>query len=399
MIYKQRKKGSPFYWSDDLYCDTKEKWLAGDPEAVFVDLDAKPQDKGTLSREFSNSINDESGGVIGGEREGFYTQKRDKCDKFVPEGVTSYDTRDSVTEKAPCDKRDTTTLATLALGWFKGVNGRFTTEQFDSEFGIKTPEEKANRRQIFHRAKMDGVIRRDKLLNNVWYKVDEELEDLDPFGIGQLKPLPLKWAFQIEDYVDLYAGDLIVIAGAKNAGKTAFLLDFLYRNKDNVECWYFSSELGSERLKVRLDKFECDLDGWKKVNFKRRKACSYWADIMRPNAYNIVDFMEIYEKFYEIASPLADIHSTLNKGIALVAIQKNKGADMGHGGSFSTEKASLYLSIDNGSIKIVYAKSWHKENVSPDGMTATFKLVKGCDFRPILPLGHHKVDKDGNLLP
>ena len=384
MICKQRGKNSRFYFDTSEItgtCHSQEEWLKIDPEVVFVPWDAKPQDTGTLSREFPNSINRERGGGYGGEREGFYTRKRDKRDKFVPEGVTPFDKRDSVTS--------VTDLAYLASEWFRNATGRFTTEQFDNELGIKTPDEKANRRQIFHRAREQGLIRKDKSFNNVWYIVEEELEDLDPWNVGQLKPLPLKWAFGIEDFVDLYEGDLIIIAGSKDAGKTAFILDFLYRNKDNAECWYFSSELGNERLNIRLSKFECDINDWKVVKFRRRKACLHWAEIMRPNAYNFVDFLEIHEKFYEIAEPLADIHATLKKGIAMVALQKRKGADTAHGDSFTMEKASLYIALDNGKLKIISAKSWHKENVNPVGMTATFKLVKGCDFRPILPLGHH----------
>jgi len=391
MIYKQRGKNSRFYFDISEVtgiCKSQEEWMAMDDEAEFIAWDAKTQDTGTPSKALSNS-NNVRGGVLGGER-GNYTQKRDKRDKFVPEGVTTFDNRDR------CDNRDSVTdLATLASEWFKNATGRFTTEQFDNELGIKTPDAKANRRQIFHRAKQDGLIRKDKAYNNVWYMVEEELETLDPFTDGQAKPLPLKWAFGIEDYVDLYEGDLIVIAGSKDAGKTAFLLDFLYRNKDNVECWYFSSELGSERLKIRLENFECDLDGWKVVNFKRRKACLHWAEIMRPNAYNLVDFLEIHKEFYQIAEPLADIHAVLKKGIAIVALQKNKGADEGHGSAFTTEKASLAIALDNGKLKIVSGKTWRQRNVNPKGLTATFKLIKGCQFMQILPLGHHTPEELG----
>ena len=63
-------------------------------------------------------------------------------------------------------------------------------------------------------------------------------------------------------------------------------------------------------------------------------------------------------------------------------IQKKRKAELGRGAEFSEERARLYLSMDNGKLKIVKAKNW-KTEVNPNGIGYTFKLVDGCKFQSI----------------
>ena len=74
------------------------------------------------------------------------------------------------------------------------------------------------------------------------------------------------------------------------------------------------------------------------------------------------------------------IFDKLEKGIAIIAIQKNKGRDDGLGGARSIEKARLYLSMRPGVIKIVKAKNWVSGTVNPNGLEKQFKLAKGMIF-------------------
>ena len=71
----------------------------------------------------------------------------------------------------------------------------------------------------------------------------------------------------------------------------------------------------------------------------------------------------------------------MKNGIAIVALQKKRGVELGRGAEFSLEKPRLYLSMENGEIKIVKAKNWRRKDVNPNGMVSKFKIVNGCDFR------------------
>ena len=76
---------------------------------------------------------------------------------------------------------------------------------------------------------------------------------------------------------------------------------------------------------------------------------------------------------------LTEIYRKLNQGIAIVALQKNKGRDTGVGGDRSLEKPRLYLSLESGKAKIIVGKNW-VSNVNPVGLQLDFKLTQGCKF-------------------
>ena len=72
----------------------------------------------------------------------------------------------------------------------------------------------------------------------------------------------------------------------------------------------------------------------------------------------------------------------LQKGICIIALQKNRGTDLGLGGFRSMEKARLYLAMEPGKIKIVKAKNW-ATNTNPNGLQLEFKLIQGCQFQVV----------------
>jgi hypothetical protein len=144
------------------------------------------------------------------------------------------------------------------------------------------------------------------------------------------------------------------------------------------EVVYFSSEMGATELQARLKKFNIPMHEWKKVIWKER--ASDFAAMIRPNAINIIDFMEVHEDFFKVGLFIKQIFDKLDKGIAFIALQKNKGRDEGLGGMRSLEKARLYLSMEPGRIKIVKGKNWKSDIINPNGLSRKYKLGGGCNF-------------------
>src|SRR4030042_643062 len=85
---------------------------------------------------------------------------------------------------------------------------------------------------------------------------------------------------------------------------------------------------------------------------------------------------------YIIAYIIKGVFDKLDKGVAVIAIQKKFGAEMGRGAEFSLEKPSLYLSVDKGTIKILKAKEWRGTD-NPNGKMLKFKLHHGSEFESI----------------
>lgn len=231
---------------------------------------------------------------------------------------------------------------------------------------------------IMNRLVNEGVLERVPGKNGIYRKVENECDAMD-FVHAETKSLDLWLPFNIHHLVEIMPGNIILLAGSPNAGKTGLLLNAIQANQKKFEIHYFNSEMGSGELKKRLMLFEdMSLDSWK---FKAWERSSNFADVIKPGEgkLNIIDFLEIHENFYEIGGKLAEIHNKLKGAIAIVALQKNKGSDTGLGGFRSLEKPRLYLSMESGALKILKAKNW-KGGENPNGKQVLFKVVNGCKF-------------------
>jgi len=232
-------------------------------------------------------------------------------------------------------------------------------------------------KKITQRLKSKGIISKfgDK---DGWYiRVDDRAENID-FLNAPTDAIDLKYPFRIEQLFKTFSKNLIVIAGVPDAGKTAFLLNFVKLNMKKHEIHYFSSEMGPTELRDRLSKFDdVYLKDWK---FYPKERSSDFASVIQPDAINVIDFMEMSDNFYKVAGYFLEIHKKLNKGIAIIALQKNPKSEVGRGGYFSTEKPRLYLNMEQGKLKIVKAKNWVNPMLKPAGLTIEFKIIQGCKF-------------------
>jgi hypothetical protein len=140
--------------------------------------------------------------------------------------------------------------------------------------------------------------------------------------------------------------------------------------------------MSNTEMRGRLKNFGQPLEFWKNDNFKVYDRCSNFADVIRPDEINIIDFLEIHDEFWKVGSLLKELYEKLNKGICIIALQKKRGADTGKGGDVTREKPRLYLTMESGVITIEKAKNWKQEGVNPNNLKREFKLVAGSKFLP-----------------
>ncbi|UCE50835.1 MAG: bifunctional DNA primase/polymerase [Desulfobacterales bacterium] len=243
-----------------------------------------------------------------------------------------------------------------------------------------TPEERRKISAILSRLIKEGFIERVGDKSGLFRKVENECDEID-FINADTRILPIKWPFDIQYLVEIMPGNIIVVAGEADAGKTAFLLNVIQQNMNQFEIHYFNSEMGDSELKKRLMLFNRPLDKWK---FKPWERSDNFSDVIKPGKgkINIVDFLEIYESFYEVGGKLAEIHKKLNGAVAIVAIQKNPGVEVGLGGYRGMEKPRLYLTMSRDNIcKIVKGKNWATAE-NPNKKEIKYKIVNGCDIYP-----------------
>lgn len=265
-------------------------------------------------------------------------------------------------------------FVTLQEGYFD-LTFLYTTLQ------ILTKDEKNNAMVIINRLCKDGLIEKYGNKRGCYIPIKEVEESIIDLSAADNTCLNIKFPLRIHDLVKIMPKNIIVVAGESNAGKTAMLLNIAAKNMIDHEVFYFSSEMGGAELKERLSNFTeaVPFELWKKCTFIER--ANDFDVAVRPNAINIIDFLEIHDEFYKIGGFIKKIFDKLDKGIAIIAIQKNKGRDDGLGGARSIEKARLYISMAPGVVKIIKAKNWVSSMVNPNGMSKRYKLAKGMIFK------------------
>jgi len=227
-----------------------------------------------------------------------------------------------------------------------------------------------------------GWLERSGKRRGSYRKKDHNVDKMDLVNVCT-EPIDIWLPFEISDLVDIYPGNLIIIAGSKSSGKTALVLNIAKENRFKLNhVNYFNSEMGAAELRRRLDLFhDLTIDMWLE-NFTAYSRYENFGDVVKPGegTLNIIDFLEIHDEFYTVGRELKKIHNNLGGSICIVCLQKNPGQDVGLGGWRSMEVTRLALAIDAGRVKITEAKNFRKPDVNPRGLCRDFKLRHGCQI-------------------
>jgi hypothetical protein len=262
--------------------------------------------------------------------------------------------------------------------WVSVTTGDFSVTEWDKDGQCVTKAERGASRKAFQRLKEAGIIERTGKKNGIYRRVENKAEVIDIFS-DTGTAMELKWPLGIEGMVNILPKSIIVIAGESDAGKTAYCLAFSYLNMGKFKIQYFSSEMGATELRDRLSKFDCPFEEWRAVTFKERSGD--FADVVVPDDINVVDYLEMSDEFYKVGGQIKAIFDKLNKGIAIICLQKKIGSEFGRGGDFSMEKSRLYMSLSRDNIcKILKAKNWANPRIKPTGKWKRYALLDGCKF-------------------
>jgi len=262
-------------------------------------------------------------------------------------------------------------------GWVLAAPGEFSVSDLDLDMDFKDRIQRHNRTIALERLVSLGVIERVGNRRG-WYRPHRSQLDVMDFKNAKSDKVWMWLPFGLPQLVEIMPGNIITIAGEKNSGKTAILLNIVKENRHDWKIHYFNSEMDAGELKKRLEKFDILIDKW---NFDAYRRDSDFADVIFPGPgnLNVIDFLECHDEFYKMGQYIKDIHNKLNGAVCIIALQKNPGQDDGLGGRRSTEKSRLALAVSPGKLKIVAGKNWASD-VNPNGLQVNFKLVQGCQL-------------------
>lgn len=269
-------------------------------------------------------------------------------------------------------------MAEEVESWVLSTNGNFLSTDVHKCLHLSTRQEIKNVSEILKRLKDKGIVEKWGDKNGQFRLIDSEAPLIDWYNV-EVNNIDIKYPFGVERLVNTMPKNIIVIAGSPDAGKTAFLLNVVAMNMEKFKINYFSSEMGAMELKARMKKFDFPFSKWR-INARERS--HNFADVIKPEEINIIDYMELTEDFWRVGGMIKGIYDKLTTGIALIALQKAPGAIMARGGVGSLEKPRLYLTMEAGRIKIEKGKNWAQENVNPNGLVCNYKIVQGCKILP-----------------
>jgi hypothetical protein len=265
--------------------------------------------------------------------------------------------------------------------YVKATDGHFTTTDCHAELVSATPQERRNVNEVLRRLCAEGVIERYGPKQGTYRRVNRDYEVMD-FVNAPTEEFEIEWPLGIHNLCKIYPGNVIVVAGAKSAGKTAFLLNVTKDNMDQHEIVYMNSEMGESELNSRLELFgDIRPEEWRFTPIIKN---SNWSDLIDgERKIWIIDYMEMpSDRLHNVADEIRAIHGKLKEGICIIALQKPPDRDTGRGDTFSMEKSRLYLALDSERIKIVDAKAWRNAGENHKGKVKEFKLLDGSTFKP-----------------
>ena len=196
--------------------------------------------------------------------------------------------------------------------------------------------------------------------------IDRSLDEIDWQSADSNKTLDIFLPFNLHEYVKFFPKSVIVIAGASNAGKTAWIYNFILMNMYKHKITLYNSETSREQMKERFLNFEEEMPN--PPPFRTVERYDNFADVINPNEVSAIDYVDADDDFYRNGIEISRIYRALDRGMAVIGIQKKsdfktfKGQiikqKLGYGGDTTIKRASLYIAMDAGTLEIVKAQSW-----------------------------------------
>ena len=334
---------------------------------------------------------EEFNGQIGQDGQiGQYGHQRTESDsngQATDKTPISTDSNGQATDKKGGKRNETEGLKNTLKAWILMDKRQFRIQDAYNDLDIRNRQQKKNVSDYLSNFCDDGLIERVNGQRGVFLYKESVCSYISFIDMGSKKEMDsiISLPLGLEDLgIQTMPGNIMVVAGESNAGKTSLLLNIA---KDNLKdlsptgkfdtLQYFSSEMGPQELHNRVKAFQEPMPKW--VGMKAIERTGDFHQVIDPDGLNIIDFMEVHNEFYLVGEWIRRIHETLNDGVCVIALQKKSGSDFGRSGEISLEKPRLYLSISEvikgySACKIVKAKNYIAER-NPNGLEKDFRVT------------------------
>lgn len=269
------------------------------------------------------------------------------------------------------------------------ARGSFNLQEMFSALSLHSKEEQNAARMALLRLSEEGTLVRRNPERWGWYRATkEEAPKTMEWENANALPLDLALPLLLNTVFETYPKNILIVASPPDMGKTVFLQHCIKLNMDRWDVIYQNCEMSPEELHRRL-KAHTDVEKWK-MRVYERNADFY--KLVEPNALNIIDYMEVSGDFWKVNSMLTAIHEKLDKGVAIVGLQKSFFADIGRGAEFGLEKPRLYVTLDRGVARLIKCKNRPAGQIdSAFGKQLEYEIRGGWQLIPTVTEWHHPI--------
>jgi hypothetical protein len=273
--------------------------------------------------------------------------------------------------------------------WVSMATGSFQLADVARELGIITPEGKAVLRVYLNDFVKEGKVQRVKNRDGIFRPVDNDLTEINLINVDLEKKIPLKLPFAIDQYVEFYPKNIVLVAGESNSGKTCFLYNTAFMNcNDFVVDFYTNNEASPQEIAKRLTALGSPIP----PPFHIYERYDNYADVVNPDHLTIIDYLDLDSEVYLAGDEINKIHQKTNC-IAVIGMQlppptvtfdrgqkKVTHRKLAYGGAFTQKKPVLYLDLwsngrpNSGICRIEKAKNRAIPNVNPNNMMWEYEI-------------------------
>ena len=261
-------------------------------------------------------------------------------------------------------------------------------------------------RKIIERLTTEKIVKPSGYSRNDGvYKVIAQIKPVQVFGIERERRPPFQLVFP-KDYntkaqmyfaeqIVIREGDLVLIAGMSNFGKTTLCMNFAGENIDKLPVlmgneYTTIDQEPTPRFINRLESMDwvqwVDENGYDK--FTLLPVWEDYAEHIIKDRINIVDWVNLPGEYYLISPLMEGMKRAVGRGVGVITIQKNEGNVSGRGGALTKDFADCELLIDRfGKDEVLLTvgkvKEWTKNVMGKTYAYAIVDGVKIVDFREV----------------
>jgi hypothetical protein len=227
------------------------------------------------------------------------------------------------------------------------TDGTFSVTDCYHGLQAVTKQDKGAVRIALSRRK-DKTIQKVGSKDGVYTKIDQKIEFIS-FEEEEIQEYPVKLPLDLNSLITVSPGNIILVAGEFNSGKTTFLMNCLQMNKNSLPIRYLSSEMDGGEFKLRFRGYGLPKKFWDSddmTDYVRLRMHNDYKNCLKPDGLNIIDYLEFRESDYTLgAEIMRQIHDALGRGICVVGVQKKEGTRLPRSGDLVLEKPRLSISL------------------------------------------------------